>query len=82
MEYDSWETIRAELSPQAEADLETNSKFWGKYDTKVAEVENQVNDTYLKANGQSDGVKSYDRVVDLIVAYEMQKGGLTSITGN
>ena len=82
VEYDSWETIRAELSPQAEADLEANSKFWGKYDTKVAEVANQVNDTYLKANGQSDGVKSYDRGVDLIVAYEMQKGGLTPITGN
>lgn len=74
VEYDSWETIRAELSSQAEADLKANSRFWGKYNTKVAEVANQVNDTYLKANGQSDGVKSYDKVVDFIVGYELLNG--------
>ena len=28
-----------------------------------------VNDSYLKANGQADGVKSYNRMVDLLVAY-------------
>ena len=31
-----------------------------------------MNDTYLKANGQDDGVKSYDRMVDLIVAYYLK----------
>ena len=29
----------------------------------------KVNDTYLKVNGQTDGVQSYNRMVDLIVAY-------------
>ena len=29
----------------------------------------KINDTYLKANGQADGVQSYSRMVDLIVAY-------------
>jgi len=33
-----------------------------------------VNDTYLKANNQSDGVKSYGKVVDLLLAwYRTQK---------
>ena len=32
-----------------------------------------MNDTYLKANGQKDGVKSYNRMVDLIVAYYNQR---------
>ena len=51
VEYDSWENRSfVELSPRAGGSLEENSKFWGKYDTKVAEVANQVNDTYLKAN--------------------------------
>lgn len=30
-------------------------------------MSNKVNDTYLKANGQSDGVKGYDRMVNMIV---------------
>ncbi len=30
----------------------------------VAEVSDQINDSYLKANGQEDGVASYDRMVE------------------
>lgn len=67
-DYDAWEALRAELSNGAEADLRANSAFWAKYDTAVAEVSNQINDTYLKANGQEEGVESYDRMVDLIVS--------------
>lgn len=68
-DYEEWEKVRALLSREAEADLAANREFWGKYDGAVAEVSNRVNDTYLKANGQSEGVKSYNRMVDLIVAY-------------
>lgn len=68
-DYEAWEEIRPLLSPAAEADLTVNRDFWAKYDGAVAEVSNRVNDTYLKANGQSEGVKSYNRMVDLIVAY-------------
>ena len=33
----------------------------------------QVNDRYLKANGQKDGVESYDRMADLIVAWYLEQ---------
>lgn len=72
-DYDVWEEVRSQLPPEAEADLRLNSEFWARYDGRIAEVSNRVNDTYLKANGQEDGVKSYNRMVDLIVAY--YKGG-------
>ena len=68
-DYDVWEEVRSQLPPEAEADLKLNSEFWARYDGRIAEVSNRVNDTYLKANGQADGVKSYNRMVDLIVAY-------------
>lgn len=68
VDYDAWEEVRADLDLSADADLKANSEFWAAYDGKVAEVSNKVNDTYLKANGQKDGVESYDRMVDLIVA--------------
>lgn len=65
------ETVRALLNPQADADLQANQAFWDQYEGPISEVANKVNDTYLKANGQNDGVESYDRMVDLIVAYEL-----------
>ena len=68
-DYDVWEEVRSQLPPEAEADLKLNSEFWARYDGRIAEVSNRINDTYLKANGQADGVKSYNRMVDLIVAY-------------
>lgn len=68
-DYDAWEELRGQIAPEVEPDLAANREFWQKYDGKVAEVSNRVNDTYLKANRQSDGVRSYDRMVDLIVAY-------------
>ena len=53
--------------------MAANRDFWEKYDGAVAEVSNRVNDTYLKANGQAEGVKSYNRMVDLIAAYYVDK---------
>lgn len=73
VDYDAWEEVRGELSTEAETDLQANHEFWARYDGTVAEVSNKVNDTYLKANGQKDGVKSYNRMVDLIVAYKRDR---------
>lgn len=68
-DYEAWEELRAGLSAQVEPDLQANREFWDNYDGRIAETANRVNDTYLKANAQSEGVESYNRMVDLIVAY-------------
>ena len=68
-DYDSWQEIRDTLSDGAGMDLRENNAFWARYDGAVAEVADQVNDRYLQANGQEEGVKSYDRMVDLIVSW-------------
>lgn len=73
VDYQAYEDIRAELCEEAEIDLAVNNQFWQQYESPVAEVANQVNDTYLKANGQKDGVVSYDRMVELILAYNRQQ---------
>lgn len=67
--YDAWEEIRQTLTQQVEPDLKANSTFWSRYDGAAAEVADRINDTYLKANGQSDGVESYGRMADLLVVY-------------
>lgn len=50
-------------------DFRDNSAYWEQYeDTVISETADKVNDVYLKANEQEDGVKSYGRVVDLLLA--------------
>ena len=50
-------------------DFRDNSAYWSQFeDTIVSTVSNKVNDTYLKANNQTDGVRSYDRMLDLLLA--------------
>lgn len=63
-----WE-LHGQLAPSVQQDLRDNNVFWDRFDTKVAEAATKVNDSYLKANSQSDGVKSYGRMVDLMLAY-------------
>jgi hypothetical protein len=41
----------------------------------IAAVSSAVNDTYLKTQGQTDGVRSYGRVVDLLIADYLARSG-------
>ena len=68
-DHERWSRIRPLLDESVEADLAANNAFWEKYEGTLSEMADRVNDTYLKANGQADGVQSYNRMVDLIVAY-------------
>lgn len=64
-----WQKANAMKSDAVERDSLANNAYWDLYDTPVAEVSDKVNDTYLKANGQPLGVRSYGRMVDLLLAY-------------
>jgi len=50
-------------------DLAQHNAYWKAFEGPVQEVSNTVNDNYLKANHQEEGVKSYDRVVTLILKW-------------
>lgn len=68
-DYENWQEVRGMLDEAAEPDLAANNEFWDRYEGAISETAERINDTYLKVNGQADGVRSYDRMVDLIVAY-------------
>lgn len=68
-DYESWQEVRGQLEEAVEPDLAANNAFWDRYEGPVSDTAERINDTYLKANGQTDGVESYDRMVDLIVVY-------------
>lgn len=65
---DIYEELQESLRLEVRKDLKENTAFWDRYDGAVAKVAGKVNDTYLKANKQTDGVESYDRMVDLLMA--------------
>lgn len=51
------------------ADFRENYYYWQPFeDTAISTISSNMNDTYLKANNQEDGVKSYGRMVDLLLA--------------
>lgn len=68
-DYESYNSLFNTLSEDVKNDMRYSSNYWKQFETKVAEISNRVNDTYLKANNQQDGVKSYGRMVDLLLAY-------------
>lgn len=66
---DLYREIASQLCEEARKDLQENNQFWKQFDGKIAEVSDQVNDTYLKINKQEAGSKSYGRMVDLLLGY-------------
>lgn len=65
---DRYWAVREQFSEGVERDIAANTAHWRQYEGKASEIHEQVNDSYLKANRQEDGVKSYGRMVDLMVA--------------
>ena len=78
-DYDSeayWD-IMDELPEGVLADINCEREYWKEIRShEMAEVADaimtEVNDTYLKANGQESGVKSYGEMVDLLLAEYFQ----------
>ena len=65
--------IHQKYSEDMMDDLTAHRLFWQKYEGPVAEKSTQVNNAYLKHNKQNDGVKSYGRMVDLLLAERRER---------
>ena len=66
--------IRETLPETVEADLAAQSAYWDQFrDKTVQKVSNQVYDRFLKSYGQTQGIRSYGTVVDLLVTYYQDK---------
>lgn len=64
------------IDPVIISEYAYRNEYWSPYRKKVTyKVASTVNDAYLKANNQTDGTKSYGRVVDLMLAEWKANGG-------
>lgn len=64
--------IYAQLDEGVQRDLAANNAYWKQFEGPAADISSAVNDAYLKVNRQEEGVKSYGRMVDLLLAEQRQ----------
>ena len=63
-----WNAMDADVR----ADALAANKHYAKYEGKVQDAAQKVNDTYLKAFSEKSGVQSYGEVTDLLIAWYLQ----------
>ena len=68
VDYKAYVELHEKYSAAVKRDLTADNLFWEKYKGNVEKISNNINNSYLKSNGQSDGTKSYGRMVDLLLA--------------
>lgn len=72
---EAYATVRNEYGDGLNRDLRDWQAYWEQYEGPVEQLSTDINDSYLKANRQQDGVKSYGRMVDLLLAEFRQAQG-------
>lgn len=65
----AYESIRELYSDAVNRDLADHAAYWSAKKGPAQEKMDEVNDTYLKAQGEEAGVESYGRMVDLLLAF-------------
>ncbi|MBP3888591.1 MAG: DUF3810 domain-containing protein [Cellulosilyticum sp.] len=69
VDYHALITLNQTIDKKVMKDILQNNAFWKSYEGNVEEVSTSLNNSYLMANGVTDGVASYGRMVDLLVRY-------------
>lgn len=64
----AYAALREQFSAGVARDLQAEHDFWQSHSGPLERLSTRVNDQYLKSNQQSDGVQSYGRMVDLLLA--------------
>ena len=65
-----WRENYEKLCPEAKADLKENNDYWAKYkNSSIKKASNKVYEGFLQGYGQKDGLRTYGKCVDLLIAY-------------
>lgn len=64
--------VAADIGEGVKRDFAAHSQYWETFDTKISEVSDKIYESYLDSNGVSDGLQSYGRMLDLMLALRQQ----------
>ena len=65
---EAWQAVEATRSPAVKRDLGALRAWAERHEGAVSRTSERLNDAYLRAQGQAEGVRSYGRMVDLLLA--------------
>jgi len=69
VDEDEYRAMYAKIPDSVKLELALENAYWEKYrEEGFHRLAIQINDAYLKANSQPDGVQSYGRMVDLLIS--------------
>lgn len=69
-DYQVWHRHFSSLCPEAIHDLQVLNESLARFEnTKANQLGSRANDALIKATGQAEGIRSYGKVVDLMLAY-------------
>lgn len=66
---DRYYELREKLPGEAVRELDANTEFWATHETRASEVQDRINDAYLKSNGQEQGIQTYSQLTTLMLAW-------------
>lgn len=69
---ESTKALYAQLNPGIHKNIERTREFWKKYDNPFESLFKKSYDTYLKAQGQKQGIESYNLMVAYLVEYHQK----------
>ncbi|SDL42433.1 Protein of unknown function [Kriegella aquimaris] len=64
-----FELLFSKLHPGVRKNYQEMSDFWESFENPLEPVFKSIFNSFLKANNQEDGIKSYSKVVSLLVSY-------------
>jgi hypothetical protein len=70
----AFKQMKERLSPAVLEDLQTEREYWQHYRGDAARLSSVFYDNYLRANKQPGGLKTYNRMIRLCMAYYHREG--------
>ncbi|QEK11889.1 DUF3810 domain-containing protein [Crassaminicella thermophila] len=67
-DQEKYHTLHKKYSEGLIRDLSNLKIFWQRYEGPIERASTKINNAYLKSNRQKDGIHSYGRMVDLLIA--------------
>nr|WP_262918265.1 DUF3810 domain-containing protein [Mucilaginibacter straminoryzae] len=65
--------LKTMLSPQVKQDIKTDSLYWTSYESRIGWLSGLFYDRFLKVNNQPAGLRTYNRMIRLTMAWYRRK---------
>jgi len=76
----TYNEIISKISPKVARDILNSQEYWGDKTGVLSMLTKELNNSYLKLNKQPQGVRSYNKIVDLIILWHKDVIGSEEIT--